>query len=88
MAQHSLNMFCALLGSLCGDYVLATGSYGGLFLAGGIVPRMVPFIQASNFQQRFDSKGEMAECLAKVPLYAITSNTLGLVGAAHAPMPA
>jgi glucokinase len=85
LAKDALAMFCALLGSLCGDYVLATGSYGGLYLAGGILPRMVPFLEASDFRQRFDSKGEMRPHLVKVPLYAITNNTTGLVGAAHAP---
>ena len=86
LGKDALSMFCALLGSLCGDYVLATGSYGGLYLAGGILPRMVPFLEASDFRQRFDNKGEMASHLVKVPLYAITANTTGLVGAAHAPL--
>jgi glucokinase len=86
LAKDALSMFCALLGSLCGDYVLATGSYGGLYLAGGILPRMVPFLEASGFCQRFDNKGEMGPHMAQVPLYAITTGSTGLIGAAHAPL--
>jgi glucokinase len=82
----TLNTFCALLGSICGDYVLANGAYSGLYLAGGFLPGMLDFVQQSTFVQRFQEKGKMREHLAQVPLYLITSNTTGLTGAAHAPM--
>ena len=82
----TLNTFCALLGSACGDFALASGAYGGLYLAGGIIPRMIPFLQASHFGQRFREKGSMSDHLAAVPLYAITTAQPGLIGAAHAPL--
>jgi glucokinase len=82
----TLNTFCALLGSICGDFALASGAYGGLYLAGGIIPRMIPFLQASHFAQRFREKGSMGDHLAAVPLYAITTAQPGLIGAAHAPL--
>ncbi len=82
----TLDTFCALLGSVCGDFVLAGGAYGGLYLAGGIIPRMIPFLRASNFVQRFREKGSLGDHLAAVPLYAITTAQPGLIGAAHAPL--
>jgi glucokinase len=82
----TLNTFCALLGSICGDFVLANGAYGGLYLAGGFVPRMLGFLQASPFVRRFQEKGKMREHLARVPLYVITCETTGLLGAAHTPL--
>jgi len=82
----TLNTFCALLGSICGDYVLANGAYGGLYLAGGFLPGMLEFLQQSSFVRRFQEKGKMRAHLAQVPLYVITSTTTGLTGAAHAPM--
>ncbi|HEY6131571.1 MAG TPA: glucokinase [Halioglobus sp.] len=82
----SLNTFCGLLGSISGDFVLANGAYGGLYLAGGIVPRMLEFLQASPFVRRFQQKGKMSAHLAEVPLYVITCETTGLLGAAHAPL--
>ena len=85
-AVLALNTFCALLGSVAGDFCLSTGSYGGLYLAGGIVPTMVPFLRESEFQQRFCDKGAMSGHLKRIPVYAITTAHPGLIGAAHAPI--
>ena len=82
----TLNTFCALLGSISGDYVLANGAYGGLYLAGGFLPDMIPFLKNSTFVQRFQNKGKMRDHLADVPLYSISSAVTGLLGAAHAPL--
>jgi glucokinase len=86
LCVETLDTFCALLGSVCGDFILANGSYGGLYLAGGIVPRVIPFIRRSAFHQRMCSKGAMQEHLDAIPVYAITANHPGLIGAAHAPL--
>lgn len=82
----ALETFCALLGSVCGDFILANGSYGGLYLAGGIAPRIIPFLQASALHQRMCSKGAMHDHLDAIPVYAITAAHPGLIGAAHAPL--
>jgi glucokinase len=84
--ELSLGVFCGLLGSVCGDFVLANGAYGGLYLAGGIVPRIISFLAQSSFAERFRTKGTMASYLERVPLHVITSDSTGLIGAAHAPM--
>jgi glucokinase len=81
----TLNTYCALLGSICGDYVLANGAYGGLYLAGGILPGMLGFLRQSTFVERFQHKGMMRAHLSHVPMYVITCETTGLLGAAHAP---
>lgn len=86
LCSLALETFCGLLGSVCGDFVLANGCYDGLYLAGGIVPRMLEFMQSSSFIQRFDDKGAMGPHLQAVPLYAITAAQPGLIGAAHAPL--
>jgi len=86
LAVQTLQTFCALLGSACGDFVLANGAYGGLYLAGGIVPNMLHFLRASDFTSRFRAKGAMSAHLEAVPLYVITAPQPGLIGAAHAPI--
>ncbi|MDE0950235.1 MAG: glucokinase [Halioglobus sp.] len=86
LCELTLNTFCDLLGSAAGDYVLANGAYGGLYLAGGIIPGMVEFLAASHFVQRFQEKGNMQPHLNQVALYAITCETTGLIGAAHTPL--
>ncbi len=82
----ALETFGALLGSICGDFLLANGAYRGLYLAGGIVPGMIDFLAASTFQQRLVEKGAMSRILADVPVYVITTGQPGLIGAAHAPL--
>lgn len=82
----ALQTFCALLGSVCGDFVLSNGAYGGLYLAGGIIPGMVEFLASSDFHARFCQKGGMQRHLAEVPIYVITAQQPGLIGAAHIPL--
>jgi glucokinase len=82
----ALETFCALLGSVCGDFLLANGSYGGLYLAGGIVPRLIDFMPGTAFHRRMTGKGVMRETLAGVPVYVITTDQPGLIGAAYAPL--
>jgi glucokinase len=86
LCTAALTTFCDLLGSICGDFVLANGAYGGLYLTGGIVPNIIPFLQASAFTRRFQEKGNMLDHLAAVPIYVISHDAPGLIGAAHAPL--
>ena len=83
-AVLALNTFCAFFGSVAGDFALANGSYGGVFLAGGIIPTMIPFLTSSDFHRRFCEKGAMTENMASIPVYVITTAQPGLIGAAHA----
>ena len=83
---QALETFCALLGSACGDFVLSNGAYGGLYIAGGIIPRMTEFLRQSSFLERLQNKGLMSEHLVKMPVQLITTEHPGLIGAAHAPI--
>jgi glucokinase len=86
LCAAALQTFCAMLGSVCGDFLLANGAYGGLYLAGGIVPRLVEFLGDSDFHARLVAKGAMAGVLTSVPVSVITADFPGLIGAAHAPL--
>lgn len=86
LCAETLQLFCGLLGSACGDFVLANGAYGGLYLAGGILPTMTNFLRESTFSRRFTAKGKMTQHLSDVPVYIVCGDSIGLVGAAHAPI--
>jgi len=86
LSELSLSTFCALLGSVCGDFVLANGAFSGLYLAGGIVPNFIPFLANSDFLSRFSTKGALQTHLKAVPIWVITAEQPGLIGAAHAPL--
>ena len=77
---ESIAIFCGLLGSVAGDLVLTLGAYGGLYLGGGIAPKIKTYLQSSTFRQRFESKGRMRMLLKDVPVYVITAPTPALIG--------
>ena len=79
-----VSQFCALLGSICGDFVLATGAFGGLYLAGGIAPKLLRALESEQFLQRFSAKGALQQQLSAVPIHVITHPRPGLIGAARA----
>lgn len=82
-ARRTLARFCAVLGSVAGDTALIHGAKS-VMIAGGIVPRFIPFLQASAFRERFLAKGRFAAYLEKVSLHVITHPQPGLLGAACA----
>lgn len=85
---QALDTFCALLGSACGDFVLSNGAYGGLFIAGGIVPRFTDYLGDSDFLSRIRAKGAMEQQLTAMPVHVITTPYPGLIGAAYASLEA
>jgi glucokinase len=80
-ARRTLARFCAVLGSVAGDAALIHGART-VMLAGGIVPRFVPFLRSSAFRERFLAKGRFAPYLETVTIRVITHSSPGLLGAA------
>lgn len=71
LASDTLDLFCAFLGSVAGDLALTLGARGGLYLGGGIVPRMKDRFVQSTFRARFEAKGRFRSYLAEVPTWLI-----------------
>jgi glucokinase len=80
-ARSALARFCAILGSVAGDAALIHGA-ATLAIAGGIVPRFVPFLKSSAFRERFLDKGRFAAHLEQVQIIVVTHPEPGLLGAA------
>ncbi len=79
---HTLARFCAVLGAVAGDIALTTGARGGVYIAGGIAPRILPFLKASPFRQRFERKGRFKDYMTDIPTWVITHKHAALLGAA------
>lgn len=84
LALDSVNMFCAMLGTIAGNLALTLGAKGGVYLGGGIIPRMGDFFATTPFRQRFDAKGRFQEYLETIPVFVIHSAFPALTGAAVA----
>lgn len=83
----TLNLFCDLLGTAARDQALYCLARGGIYIAGGIVQRFVPFLRASGFRQRFENSVTMHAILEPIPVYVITEKDPGLIGAARSSIP-
>jgi len=79
---ETLNIFCSMLGSVAGDMVLSHGATGGVFLGGGILPKIANFFLQSNFTERFLDKPPMQKFVEKVPVHLIVAPDAALRGAA------
>lgn len=82
-ARRTLARFCAIFGSVAGDAALIHGART-VVVAGGIVPRFIPFLRSSAFRERFLGKGRLAAHLESVAIQVITHPQPGLLGAAVA----
>lgn len=76
--------FTGFLGSVAGNLALTLGSLGGVYVGGGIVPRLETSFDASLFRQAFEKKGRYQELLAGVPVWLITASNPALIGASQA----
>jgi glucokinase len=66
-ARAALDLFCAMLGTFAGNVALMYGAKGGVYIAGGIVPRFTDFIARSQFRERFEYKGRFRSYLEAIP---------------------
>ncbi|ARP98306.1 glucokinase [Pseudorhodoplanes sinuspersici] len=81
-AREAMAMFCAMLGTIAGNLALTFGARGGIYIAGGIVPRLGAAFAKSAFRTRFEAKGRFTSYLAAIPTYVITRPLPALLGAA------
>jgi glucokinase len=83
--SSTAELFCAFLGSVAGNLALTLGARGGVYVGGGIVPRMLDQIERSTFRERFVAKGRFRDYLNAIPTYVIDAQVSpALAGAARA----
>ncbi len=81
---RAVALFASLLGNVAGNLALTLGARGGVFVGGGVVPRLGTAFDAALFRRRFEEKGRFAAYLREVPAWLITAPTPALVGASQA----
>jgi len=80
--RETVETFCAVLGSVAGNVALTLGATGGMYIGGGIVPRLGWLFTASRFRERFEGKGRLSSYLARIPTWLITEEYPALRGVA------
>lgn len=79
--RRALSLFCVIMGRFGGNLALTLSTAGGVYIAGGIVPRFLEFFKASGFRGGFEDKGRLKDFVQDVPVYLITHEQPGLLGA-------
>ncbi len=79
--RRALSLFCVMMGRFGGNLALNMGTFGGVYIAGGIVPRFLAFFRDSGFRQAFEDKGRFKAYLAPIPVFLIVHDNPGLLGA-------
>lgn len=82
LCRAALDTFVSILGAEAGNLALKILATGGIYLGGGIPPRILPVLQTSHFMQAFLHKGRFAELLRRVPVKVILNPKAALIGAA------
>ena len=80
VSRAALDMFCAMLGTFAGNAALSFGAHGGVFIAGGIAPRIVDYLLKSEFRARFDAKGRLRDYMQTIPLNVIVHPDYAFIG--------
>jgi glucokinase len=79
-SRTTLDMFCAMLGGFAGNVALTYGARGGVYIAGGIAPRILDYLAGSEFRPRFEQKGRFRTYLEAIPSQVIVHSGATFLG--------
>jgi glucokinase len=82
LCVETTRMFCAMLGTMAGNLALTLGARGGVYIGGGIVPRLGQTFVQSQFRQSFEAKGRFEAYLAAIPTFVVTHPLPAFLGCA------
>jgi glucokinase len=82
LCQETIECFCGMLGTVASNVALTLGTLGGLYIGGGIVPRLGDYFARSPFRARFEAKGRFSDYLKRIPTYVITAPYPAFIGVA------
>lgn len=83
LADEALDRFCEILGSVAGDIALTCGARGGIYVSGGMAPRMADRLASGGFRRRFEDKGRLSDYTRDIPTHLVVHPFAALVGAAR-----
>jgi glucokinase len=82
LCVEALDLFVSILGAVAGNLALTALTVGGLYLGGGICPKIMPKLEDGSFMGAFTAKGRFRELLCTIPVRVILNEQAALLGAA------
>jgi glucokinase len=79
-SRAAVDLFCAMLGTVAGNLALTFRARGGVYLAGGIAPRLADYLAQSDFRARFEAKGRLREYVESIPTTIIVNPDAAFLG--------
>jgi len=79
-AREAVAMFCAMLGTFASNVALTFGARGGIYIMGGILPKILEIFRRSGFRERFEMKGRYRSYLGAIPTYVVMHPTPAFLG--------
>ncbi len=84
LCVEALDIFCGLLGTVAGNLALTLGAQGGIYIGGGIIPKLGQFFENSSFREKFEAKGRFSNYLNEIPVFIIQAKHPALLGISRA----
>jgi glucokinase len=84
ICRHTIEIFCSIFGTFASNFAVMVNSFGGVYIGGGIIPRMLEYFINSDFRRRFEAKGRYRPFLEKMPAYVIIAQNPAFLGASYA----
>ena len=81
LAIETIDAFCCILGTAAANLAVTQGAFGGIYIGGGIVPRLGEYFDKSGFRARFEDKGRFSDYVKGIPTYVITAEDATFLGA-------
>ncbi|MGH8648353.1 MAG: glucokinase, partial [Burkholderiales bacterium] len=81
LAVRAVELFVVIYGAFAGNMALAMLAHGGVYIAGGIAPRIAPKLKEGAFMRAFTGKGRFSELLTTMPVHVVMNPLVGLYGA-------
>lgn len=81
VCKETIDVFCAILGTAAANLAVTQGAFGGIYIGGGIVPRLGAYFDTSPFRERFEDKGRFTDYMRGIPTFVITAPDATLLGA-------
>jgi glucokinase len=84
ISKQAIDHFCRILGTMASNLACITNAFGGVYIGGGIIPKILDYFITSDFRCRFEDKGRYRSYLAKMPVYVITHEYPAMLGSSYA----
>ena len=83
LCREAIDCFCGMLGTVAANLAVTLGAHGGIYIGGGVVPRLGAYFLASPFRARFENKGRFSAFTTRIPTWVITAEQPALAGASN-----